>query len=86
MSKSSVQDRDLARTVFFPTPEAAERFKGRDAVEARFRQVSDGIRNANRVGPRFQRLTPEDRCVQLLSQVTAIVTFHLRNAVNVANQ
>jgi ketosteroid isomerase-like protein len=77
---------DDQATVFFPSPEPPERFDGRPAYEARFRQVFDEIRRGAPAGPPFQRLNPEDLQVQQLGTEAALVTFHLRNAERLARR
>ena len=65
--------------VFFPSARTPERFCGRDAVEARFREVFDGERRAATSGPPYLHLQPEELQIQLVGDAAAIATFHLRN-------
>jgi len=73
-------------TVFFPAPEPASRFAGRQAIGERFERVFEGIRAGAASGPPWHRLDAEELAVQLLSPDAAVVTFHLRNEVRIARR
>ena len=66
-------------TVFFPAPEPAQRFEGRPAIDAHFRDVFDAIRRAAPGGPPYHRLDPEELRIEALGPDAALASFHLRN-------
>lgn len=70
---------DDEATVFFPAPEPEERFEGRTAIDAHFRDVFDAIRRAAPGGPPFHRLDPEELRIEALGPDAALASFHLRN-------
>jgi ketosteroid isomerase-like protein len=73
-------------TAFFPTPEPPQRFVGRAAVEAQFRQVFAAIRAAAPTGPPFQHLPPVGLRIEMLADSTALVSFELRNTQRVGRR
>ena len=73
-------------TVFFPQPDPAERFDGREAIQRQFGIVFERIRSQAAGGPPYHRLVPEDlRCEQIAPDV-GLVSFHLRNAERTARR
>jgi uncharacterized protein (TIGR02246 family) len=74
-------------TVFFPPPEPAGRFTGKEAIKTHFVRVFAAIRQTStRSSPPFHRLIPEDLKVQLLGDSSAVVTFQLSNADRIARR
>jgi uncharacterized protein (TIGR02246 family) len=74
-------------TVYFPQPEPAGRFDGKEAIKTHFEQVFAAIRRTStRSTPPFHRLIPEDLRVQLLGDSSAVVTFRLSNADRIARR
>jgi ketosteroid isomerase-like protein len=73
-------------TVFFPSPEPPERFKGKAAIRSHFQKVFDGIRRDAPSRPPYHRLDPQDLEVQLLGANAAVVSFHLRNSERLARR
>jgi uncharacterized protein (TIGR02246 family) len=66
-------------TVFFPMPEPPERVDGKRAIQQHFEKVFASIRSGAKSGPPFHHLVPEDLAIRLMSEQTAVVSFHLRN-------
>lgn len=73
-------------TVFFPSPEPPQRFDGHEAVEKQFQKVYAEIRANAANGPPYHRLTPKDLRIEMLSDNTAIATFHLENEQRLARR
>ena len=66
-------------TVFFPLPEPAREFTGRDEFEPQFRAVFDSIRASNPTGPPYHDLEPKQLEIVPLASGVALVTFLLDN-------
>ena len=74
-------------TVFFPSPEPAQRFDGKVEIQRHFNQVFAAIRtSSSNLAPPFHHLAPENLTVQFIGKDAAIVTFHLRNAERVGRR
>ena len=73
-------------TVFFPVPEPPDLFVGKVAIQQQFRRVFDRIRASATSGPPYHHLVPENTHVQVLSPVSAVMTFQLQNAERVARR
>jgi ketosteroid isomerase-like protein len=63
--------------VFFPSAATPERFCGRDAFEARFRRVFDGIRGEATSGPPYHSLRPEGLRIEALGEAASLASFTL---------
>ena len=69
----------------FALLEAPMRFDGKPAIQAHFKHAFDGIRrSAGSPNPPFQRLVTENLQIQPLDDQVAVVTFHARNAEQIA--
>jgi ketosteroid isomerase-like protein len=77
---------DEEATVFFPEPEPEQRFEGRPAIVAHFRDVFDAIRRAAPGGPPYHRLDPEELRIEALGPDAALASFHLRNDQRIARR
>jgi ketosteroid isomerase-like protein len=73
-------------SVFFPSPEPCDRFDGREAVEAQFAKVFEGIRKGARTGPPYHRLEPVNLLVEDLDAGLALATFELVNPERMARR
>jgi len=72
-------------TVFFALPEAPMRFDSKPAIQAQFQQVFDGIRRSSgSSNAPFHRLITENLQIQPIDDQVAVVTFHTRNAEQIA--
>jgi ketosteroid isomerase-like protein len=65
--------------VFFPSAATPEEYRGRVAVEGRFRQEFASIRRDAPSGPPFMHLRPDSLRITLFGGIGALATFELHN-------
>jgi SnoaL-like domain len=73
-------------TAFFPTPEPAERFDGKEAVVGHFAQVFAAIQAHATGGPPYHRLVPLRLQLDLMGDGGAVATFELQNEERLARR